>query len=87
MMQEISYYPTLPKFGGGQEAPSPSNTVSLKRFAAFRRLRRLSIDMGPPFPWSLLLDPALEGGDLYLPAPHCVKVRLVQASLLMMTMC
>lgn len=61
-MQAISYLPVLLRYDDDEEAaPTPA---SLKCFAAFPKIRSLSIHMDSDYvmsPWILQLDAALEG--------------------------
>ena len=70
MIQDISYSPVLLKHYYDEEEDAPATQASLKCFAAFPKLRYLSINMGPMSPWVLQLDAALEGNQLHLPLYH-----------------
>ena len=74
--QDVSYSPMLLHDGAGEEAASSPDPASLKCFAAFRRLRRLSICMKPWLDSSLQLDVALEGGPHSLCHTHIMHTKV-----------
>ena len=69
-MQVVSYSPMLLNHADREAAASSPKTASLKCFAAFPKLRSLSICMDFRRCWSLQLDAALEGTHHALCYPH-----------------